>query len=299
MSAVQTDIIRGRPLATANVRRRKAQASIAGHVFGAMTWFGVIMLVVLLYRVLVDGWPYLKLSFLTNFASYQPQKAGIKAALAGSAWMLAFTALVSIPLGVGAAIYLEEYARKNRFSRFIEVNISNLAGVPSIVYGLLGLSTFVYLLHLGRSVIAASLTMSLLILPVIITASREAIKAVPSSIRYGAFALGATRWEVITQHVLPVSIPGILTGVILSMSRALGEAAPMVLIAALSIRSVPSNLLSDFTVLPIQIFNWASRPKAEFQHLAAAGIVVLMGFLLIMNSIAIYIRYSAEKKYRW
>lgn len=299
MSAVQTDIVRANPLPGANVRRRKVQASLAGYIFGAMTWFGVVMLVVLLYRVVIDGWPYLRWSFITNFASYQPAKAGIKAALVGSAWMLGFTALISIPLGVGAAIYLEEYARKTRFSRFIEVNISNLAGVPSIVYGLLGLSAFVYLLHLGRSVLAASLTMSLLILPVIITASREAIKAVPSSIRYGAFALGATRWEVTTQHVLPVAIPGILTGVILSMSRALGEAAPMVLIAALSIRSVPRNLMSDFTVLPIQIFNWASRPKEEFQHLAAAGIVVLMVFLMLMNSIAIYIRYSAERKYRW
>jgi phosphate transport system permease protein len=299
MSAVQTDILHEKPVPSVHTRRRNAQASIAGWVFGAMTWFGVVMLVVLLYRVLVDGWPYLKWNFITNFASYRPEKAGIKAALVGSAWMLGFTALISIPLGVGAAIYLEEYARNSRFSRFVEVNISNLAGVPSIVYGLLGLSTFVYLLHLGRSVLAASLTMSLLILPVIITASREAIKAVPSSIRYGAFALGATRWEVITQHVLPVAIPGILTGLILSMSRALGEAAPMVLIAALSIRSVPHNLMSDFTVLPIQIFNWASRPKAEFQHLAAAGITVLMVFLMLMNSIAIYIRYRAERKHRW
>nr|MDQ3024377.1 phosphate ABC transporter permease PstA [bacterium] len=266
MGADQTNIVREGLSTSPNVKRRKRLAGIAGVIFGIMTWFGALMLVVLLWRVVTDGLPYLRWEFLSNFASYKPEKAGIKAALYGSAWMLCITALVSIPLGVGAAVYLEEYARKNRFSRFIEVNISNLAGVPSIVYGLLGLSAFVYVLALGRSVIAASLTMALLILPVIITASREAIKAVPSSIRYGAFALGATRWEVITSHVLPAALPGILTAIILSMSRALGEAAPMVLIAALSIRSVPTGLLSDFTVLPIQIFNWASRPKEEFQQ---------------------------------
>jgi phosphate transport system permease protein len=299
MSAVQTDIIRAKPHASPNVRFRKGRAGVVGIIFGAMTWFAVLLLAVLIWRVLADGLPYLKRHFITNFASYKAAKAGIKAALAGSAWMLGCTALISIPLGVGAAIYLQEYARKNKLNRFIEVNISNLAGVPSIVYGLLGLTTFVYLLHLGRSVIAAALTMSLLILPVIITASREALKAVPDSIRHGAFALGATRWEVVRNHVLPAALPGILTGVILSLSRALGEAAPMVLIAALSIRSVPKGLGDSFTVLPIQIFNWASRPKEEFQHLAAAGIIVLLIFLLVMNSLAVYIRYHTEKKYKW
>jgi phosphate transport system permease protein len=298
LSAVQTNIIRVRPVPSPGLRRRRTQASAAGILLSVMTWSVVVVLAVLLWRVLADGLPYLSVDFLNNYASYKPAKAGIKAALAGSAWMLGITALISIPLSIGAAIYLEEYVRKDRFSRFIEVNIANLAGVPSIVYGLLGLSMFVYLIGLGRSVLAAALTMSLLVLPVIIIASREAIRAVPSSIRYGAFALGATRWEVVSAHVLPAALPGILTGVILSMSRALGEAAPMVLIAALSIRSVPSSLMSDFTVLPIQIFNWASRPKEEFQQLAAAGIIVLMGFLLLMNSLAVLIRYRAEKNLR-
>jgi phosphate transport system permease protein len=258
------------------------------------------LLGVLLAHVLIQAWGWLDWQFVTSFASRHPERSGIKAALAGSVWLMGLTALIAVPLGVCAAIYLEEYSRKNRLARFIEVNISNLAGVPAIVYGLLGLTVFVRTLMLGRSVIAGALTMSLLILPVIITASREALKAVPNSIRYGAFALGATRWQVVRSHVLPVAMPGILTSVILALSRALGEAAPLITIGALVfIMFLPTGLNSEFTVLPIQIFNWASRPKVEFQHVAAAGIVVLLVVLLLMNSVAIFLRHHMEKKYKW
>ena len=237
---------------------------------------------------------------LSSFASRFPTKAGLLSALVGSLYLLVFTALFSIPIGVAAAVYLEEYTARNRLTRFIEVNISNLAGVPSIVYGILGLVVFVRTLALGRSVVAGAATMSLLILPVIIIAAREAIKAVPQSLREAAFALGATRWQVVSRHVLPAALPGILTGVILAMSRAIGETAPMIMIGALAfVAFVPSGPLDDFTVLPIQIFNWASRPQPEFHALAAAGIILLLLLLLFMNSVAIIIRHRAQRNLKW
>lgn len=242
---------------------------------------------------------------LWNFASRYPSKAGFKAAIVGSLWLLVFTALFAIPIGVSAAVYLEEYATKNRINRFIEVNISNLAGVPSIVYGILGLAVFVRGFGiegwgLGRSVLAGALTMSLLILPVIIIAAREAIKAVPDSIRQGAYGLGATRWQTVRHHILPVALPGILTGVILAMSRAIGETAPMIMIGALSyVAFTPEHPLDDFTVLPIQIYNWVSMPQEEFHLLAACGILVLLIVLLLMNSVAIYIRHRAQRSLKW
>lgn len=237
---------------------------------------------------------------LMDFASRFPTKSGLKSAIVGSLYLLVFTALFSIPIGVAAAIYLEEYTVKSRLTRFIEVNIANLAGVPSIVYGILGLVIFVRTLGLGRSVIAGAATMSLLILPVIIIAAREAIKAVPRAIREGAFALGGTRWQVVSQHVLPSALPGVLTGVILAMSRAIGETAPMIMIGALAfVAFIPASPLDDFTVLPIQIFNWASRPQVEFHALAAAGIIVLMLGLLLMNSLAIVIRHRAQRNIKW
>ena len=237
---------------------------------------------------------------LGDFASRFPTKSGILSALIGSMYLLIFTALFSIPIGVAAALYLEEYTSKSRLNRFIEVNIANLAGVPSIVYGILGLVVFVRTLALGRSIIAGAATMSLLILPVIIIAAREAIKAVPRAIREGAFALGATRWQVTSQHVLPVALPGILTGVILAMSRAIGETAPMIMIGALAfVAFVPQGPMDDFTVLPIQIFNWAARPQEEFHALAAAGIILLLALLLLMNSVAIVIRHRAQRNLKW
>jgi phosphate transport system permease protein len=206
------------------------------------------------------------------------------------------TAAIAIPIGVLAAVYLEEYAKPGRVSTFITINIANLAGVPSIVYGIIGLAIFVRFLGLDRSVLAGAMTMSLLILPVIIIASREAIKAVPSSLRQVAFALGATRWQVTRDHVLPQAMPGILTGVILALSRAIGETAPLIMIGALTyIAFVPEGPMDEFTALPIQIYNWTSRPQEAFHELASAGIIVLLLVLLIMNATAVWIRYHGNK----
>jgi len=228
---------------------------------------------------------------LTDFPSRHPSKAGLKSAIVGSIWLLALTALFAIPIGISSAVYLEEFAAKNRVNRFIEVNIANLAGVPSIVYGILGLAVFVRGADFGRSV---------LVLPVIIIAAREALKAVPDSLRASAFALGGTRWQVTQHHVLPAALPGILTGVILAMSRAIGETAPMIMIGALSyVAFVPRGPMDDFTVLPIQIFNWIAMPQEEFHMLGACGILVLLTILLLMNATAIFIRHRAQKEIRW
>ncbi len=252
---------------------------------------------VLVLRVLVDGAPWLSWHFLTEFASRKPEEAGIKAALVGSIWLMGLTAAFAIPVGVAAAVYLEEYAPENWLTRIIEVNISNLAGVPSIVYGLLGLTLFVQWLSLGRSLLSGALTLGLLVLPIVILASREAIRAVPRTYREAAYAMGATDWEVTKLVVLPAALPGILTGAILAMSRALGEAAPIIAISALAyITFLPNDPMDRFTVLPIQIFNWVSRPQAEFQSLAAAGIIVLLVILLSMNSVAIYLRNRYQVK---
>ena len=204
---------------------------------------------------------------------------------------------MAIPIGVLAAIYLEEYALKNRFTAFIEVNIANLAGLPSIVYGILGLAVFVRFMGLERSVLAGAMTMSLLVMPVIIIAAKEAIRAVPSSLRQAAFAVGATRWQVVRHHVLPSAIPGILTGVILALSRAIGETAPLIMIGAMTyVAFVPEGPLDEFTALPIQIFNWTARPQETFHELAAGGIIVLLAILLLMNATAVYIRYRGSKR---
>ena len=263
----------------------------------ALTWLGVILLAVLLYHVARQGIKWLDLQFLSSFPSRFPARAGIKSALWGSLWLIVFTAAFSVPLGIAAAVYLEEFAPRNRLSRFIEVNIANLAGVPSIVYGILGLALFVRWLGLGRSLLAGSLTMSLLVMPVIIIAAREAICAVPVSIRRAAFAVGASRWQVVRDHVLPAALPGILTGVILALSRAIGETAPLIMIGALSyVAFVPEGPLDMFTALPIQIFNWAARPQEEFHQLAAAAIIVLLAALLLMNAAAVFIRHRSERR---
>jgi phosphate transport system permease protein len=261
-----------------------------------VSWTGVVVLGILLFHVTGEGLHWLDLQFLNDFPSRFPEKAGIRSALFGTLWLISLTALISIPLGVGAAIYLEEYAPKNTFTRFIDLNISNLAGVPSIVYGMLGLVIFVRWFNLDRSVLAGSMTMSLLILPIIIIAARESLRGVPNTIRQAAFALGATRWQTIYSHVLPAALPGILTGFILALSRAIGETAPLIMIGALTyIAFVPEGPLDEFTALPIQIFNWASRPQQEFHELAAAGILVLLIILILMNSVAVYIRHRLEK----
>ncbi|HOQ84489.1 MAG TPA: phosphate ABC transporter permease PstA [Phycisphaerae bacterium] len=270
----------------------------AFHLFCVlMLLLAVAALGILLVRVVMDGWAWLSMQFLTSFPSIlNPESGGIKHALHGTIWLIVLTGVVSVPLGIGAAVYLQEYASSNRLTRFIQLNIANLAGVPSIVYGILGLAVFVRSLALGRSVIAGALTMSLLILPVIIIASKEALAAVPNSIRLAAYALGATRWQVVRHHVLPAAAPGIMTGIILALSRAIGEAAPLIMLGALNyVPFVPTGLTSPFSALPIQIFSWTGLPQPEFHHLAAAAIIVLLAVLLTMNAVAIGIRMYQQK----
>lgn len=267
-------------------------------LFMAATILALLALVILLYRIVSQGASHLSLDFLTNFASRFPEKAGIKAALIGSLWLMAVVAPTSIILGVGSAIYLEEYAKQNRLTTFIRLNISNLAGVPSVVFGLLGLTIFVRAFALGNSILAAGFTMSLLILPVIIVASQEAIRSVPKELRDASLGMGATKWQTVVNIILPAAIPGILTGSILALSRAIGETAPLIVIGIpVIIQFLPRGVFDTFTALPIQIFDWASRPQQEFQVVAAAGIIVLMIFLLIMNSIAVVIRNKFQKRY--
>ncbi|WP_077326995.1 phosphate ABC transporter permease PstA [Virgibacillus siamensis] len=280
------------------IPRRLAANQILKGLFFLAAVFGITVLAVLLYRILTQGIGYLDWSYITSFASRFPEEAGIKAAIAGSLWLMAVTAPVSLVLGVGTAIYLEEYAKKNKFTGFIQVNISNLAGVPSIVFGLLGLTVFVRLLEMGRSVLAGGLTMSLLILPIIVVAAQEAIRAIPPEQKEASYAMGATKWQTIRRIVLPAAIPGILTGGILALSRAIGETAPLLMIGALSfIAYLPENIWSGFTVLPIQIFNWTGRPQEEFHLVASAGIIVLLFMLLVMNSIAVFIRNKFSKRF--
>lgn len=261
--------------------------------------FGMFMLLLLFVDIATDGLPWLRPQLFSEFPSRFPEESGLRSALQGTLWLILSTGLIAFPIGVGAAIYLEEYAPDNRLTRFIEVNISNLAGVPSIIYGLLGLAIFVRELGLGRSVLAGALAMSLVILPTIIVASREAIRAVPRSLRQASFALGATKWQTVRNHVLPYAMPGMLTGLILSMSRAIGETAPLITIGALTyIRFDLSGPLDLFTVLPIQIFNWISLPQKEFHDVAAAGIIILLAVLLTMNAAAIYLRNRLQMRWQ-
>lgn len=259
---------------------------------------GLGMLVWLLIDTFVSGLPWLDWQFLTSFDSRFPDRAGAKAAIYGTAYMMFFTIVIALPIGVMSAIYLEEYAREGKLKSFIQINISNLAAVPSIIYGLLGLQVFVRWMELGRSVLAGSLTMALLILPIIVVATQEALRAVPPSIRDASYGVGATRWETIRYHVLPYALPGILTGNILAASRAIGESAPLITIGALTyVPFTPNGPLDRFTVLPIQIFNWVSRPQQDFQGVAAAGIIVLLVVLLLMNSVAIFLRQKLQRRF--
>ncbi|CUA79901.1 phosphate ABC transporter permease PstA [Anoxybacillus suryakundensis] len=277
---------------------RLLRNNVLKFLFFLATLFGLIVLIVLLYRILTQAIGWLNLDFLNNFPSRRPENAGIKAGLVGSLWLMVIVAPVSLILGVGTAIYLEEYAKKNRFTDFIQTNISNLAGVPSIVFGLLGLTIFVRELNLGRSILAAGLTMSLLVLPVIVVAAQEAIRAVPNQLREASYGMGATKWQTIYRIVLPAAIPGILTGSILALSRAIGETAPLVVLGIPTFLAyLPRGILDTFTVMPMQIYNWTSRPQADFQNVAAAGIVVLLVVLIFMNSIAIFIRNKFQKRY--
>ena len=253
------------------------------------------VLAALLVDVASDGLSRLSWQFVTSFPSRRPETAGIYAAFIGSIFVIGLTALIATPVGVGAALYLEEYAGRGRWSRLVEINIANLAGVPSIIYGVLGLALFVRAVGFGRSVLAGAATLALLVLPVVILSTREALRAVPPSLREGSYALGATRWQTIRHQVLPVALPGMLTGLILALSRAIGETAPLIMIGALTyVPFAPDGIWSPFTVLPIQIFNWVSRPQVEFLRNAAAGIIVLLGLLLLMNGLAAWIRDRAQ-----
>ena len=258
---------------------------------------GVAGLGTLLIDVVMDATPWLNWRFLSTYASRNPEQAGILAALAGSIWIVGMTAVFTIPGGVGTAIYLEECASDNWVKRIVQLNVSNLAGVPSIIYGLLGLTVFVFFFAMGRSVVAGALTMSLLILPIVIIASQEAIRAVPKGYRDAAFALGATRWQVVKDVVIPQSVPGMMSGVILAMSRAIGESAPMLIISSLVFLTfVPTDPGDRFTVLPLQIYVWVAQPQTGFRGIAAAGIIVLVILLLVMNGLAIWIRSRQQKR---
>jgi phosphate transport system permease protein len=280
--------------------RQGARRTI-GRVFAVIcflaTLLGIVVLSVLLIDIVRDGIGALSWDFLQRFPSRFAARSGIKPALYGSIWTLVLTAAVAFPVGVGTAIWLEEYAPDSRFTRIVRMNIANLAGVPSIVYGILGLALFVRFAALGRSVLAGAFTLALLILPVVIIASQEAIKAVPNSIRLGAYALGATRWETIRFHVLPLALPGVMTGTILALSRAIGEAAPLLMIGALAfVPFIPKGPLDEFTVIPIQIFNWVSKPQPAFHEVAAAGSIVLLIALLTLNAAAIVLRNRYSRK---
>ena len=261
---------------------------------------GIAFLAVLLAYILIEAWPRLDARLWQNFPSVRrPEKAGAQSAILGTVWVIAFTALFCLPTGIMAAIYLEEYADPRRwYNRLIELNIQNLAAVPSIIYGILGLGLLARQLALGTTVLTAALTLSLLVLPVVIISSREAIRAVPQSIRQASLALGATQWQTISRQVLPAAVPGIATGSILALSRAIGEAAPVIMLGAITyVAFNPEGLQSAYTVLPVQIYNWIAQSREEFHHLAAAAIVILLAVLLVMNAAAIWLRNRYTK--RW
>lgn len=281
---------------------RRAERSMGALVFQLVLLLcllvGLLTLVVLLIEVVRKGAGSLNGQFVSSLDSRFPEKAGIRPALVGTLWLMGLTAIISFPLGVGAAIYLQELAPRNRFTSFLEVNVANLAAVPSVIYGLLGLAAFVRAAEMGRSILAGAMTLVLLILPVIIVATREAFRAVPDSIRHGAYAVGATEWQGVWRQTLPAALPGTMTGMILGLSRAIGETAPLITLGALTyVNFVPQGPFDRFTAMPIQIYNWVSRPQTEFQNVAAAGIMLLLGVLLAMNAVAVYLRHRYER--RW
>jgi phosphate transport system permease protein len=301
----------------AEMRALIARHKLNDHLFAWLglicTMIAVIVLLAAFLDLLIDGWVRLRPEFFTSFPSRRATEAGILSSWVGSALVMLVTMFSAVPLGVGAAIYLEEYAGKSLITDVIEINVTNLAGVPSIIYGLLALGLFVYALGFGQSILSAGLALALLILPIVIVATREALRAVPSSIREAAYALGATRWQMISGHLVPYSRGGILTGVIIGMSRAIGETAPIITIGALTfiafLPPLPFSgdppaggfdwLMAPFTVLPIQLFNWVSRPDSAFLSNAAAAGVVLIAMTLVMNGFAIYLRYQIRKKIKW
>ncbi len=268
-------------------------------IFGLLcTFFGLFMIAVFIGGILKDGFSRLSWDFIFNYPSRIASKAGIVSAFAGTLWIIVLTSVVAIPIGIGAAIYLEEYAKKSRLARIIEINISNLAGVPSIIYGLLGLEIFGRMMGMGGSLLAGSCTLALLVLPIIIVSTREAIKAVPNSLREASYALGASTWQMVKRTVVPAAGSGIITGIIISLSRVVGEAAPLIVVGALAyVPFVPSSPSSEFTVLPIQIFNWVSRPQQAFLVNASAAIIVLLSMTFLLNAVSVYLRIKKRVKY--
>ena len=282
------------------IRRNRLIDSAFKYVGIACTGFGIIVLAIFLGDIILEGIARIDWDFLTSLPSRRAQRAGILTAWTGTAWILGLTAIIAIPLGVCAGIYLQEYGKKNRFANIIELNIANLAGVPSIIYGLLGLQIFVRMLDWGGSLLAGAFTLSLLILPIIIVATREALKAVPNSLREASFGMGATKWQTIWYQILPAASGGILTGIILALSRAVGETAPLIVIGALAyVPFVAETPMDEFTVLPIQIFNWVSRPQEAFLVNAAAAIIILLAITFVMNGIAVYLRNRWQRKISW
>jgi phosphate transport system permease protein len=288
-------------MSTQTTTRRKVANALFGLLAFLAIFASLITLVALLIDVVVRGGSSVDLQFFTSAPSRIPAKAGILPALVGTLWVTTLVAIMTFPIGVAAALYLEEYAGRGRWSRLLRINISNLAGVPSIVYGIFGLALFVRLLGLGRTVFAAALTLSLLILPVVIISSMEAIRAVPPSQREAAYALGATRWQMVRRALLPAAAPGILTGIVLAVGRAVGETAPLILIGAVTfVTFVPVNPFEDkYTVLPIQIFNWAGRPQAAFQEISAAAILVLLVLMFLLNLVAVILRARLSRTIQW
>ncbi|MCB1166049.1 MAG: phosphate ABC transporter permease PstA [Leptospiraceae bacterium] len=281
--------------------RRTRRYQIYGVIFQLVCFtantVALFFLGYLLVDLIVSGVAGINWNFLSSPANPNPDRAGISSAIVGTLWLMVLTAAFAIPMGLGAAIYLEEYARNTRFVRFIKLNIQNLAGVPSIIYGILGVTLFVNALNLGQSLLAGSLTMALLVLPVITIAAQEALRAVPDSFRLAGYGIGMTRWQVVRYQVLPVASPGILTGIILALSRAIGESAPLLLVGAAGfIAYLPISPMDGYTVLPIQIYNWTARPQAEFHAIAGSAIIVLLVVLLLMNAVAIYLRLYFRKK---
>ncbi|QDV75769.1 phosphate ABC transporter permease PstA [Botrimarina mediterranea] len=275
-------------------------SKLFGWLCALATALCIAALVWLLVDVLMNGLPWLSWTLLTSYPSRDPAKAGILPALMGSLWLIGLTALFSIPTGVGAAVYLEEYVASSWWKKLVQLNISNLAGVPSIVYGILGLGLFVRGMALERSVIAGALTLSLVVLPIVILSTQEALRAVPGTIRQASYALGATRWQTVWSQVLPAALPGVMTGVILAIARALGEAAPLVAIGAVAfVAFVPQSLSDEFSAMPLQIFNWAERPQEEFHGLASAAIVVLLAVLIVLNTGAVLVRAKYGRRIKW
>lgn len=283
-----------------NLMRRKLNGTLFYGACLASILFLLVILGLLLYDVLVKGLPWLDLQFLTGVPSARPARAGILPAVVGTLEVGLLVALFTFPTGVGAAIYLSEYASDRRLNRLLQMNISNLAGVPSIIYGIFGLALFVRLLGLGPTILAAALTLSLLILPVVIISSIEALKAVPDSQREGAYALGSTRWQMVSKSVLPAAAPGVMTGVILAMARAIGEAAPLLVVGAfVFVTFLPQPFEGQYTVMPIQVYQWASRPQADFQGISAAAIIVLLGMMFALNAFALILRARLSRHINW